>query len=361
MKKELFCLVILLAFLCGCQPTKLQIAEKQYFDAKQQGLLSTQLIIIEELKVLAPNKYAELSNTKNQLMSTIKLLNSEESNYWNIPEAKLKQLTLFSPNAYLVKKVQHKNEEKTLILNSIKQLTSEIVNIRATIQEKLLPTPAHIITFPTKIRLSGLPQDILSHQYWQNIFTVSAALNNYQLEALLIGLTQMATKNEQLKEMQVQVSKIDSLYQISPQTFSNSDIEHIFFELYNQQLRHCYSWVIKQNKHLLYILNTGLGHQRLELLWQKSFEPVAKKAVLGAKIEHLEILEQISFYARKITIHEQPYNELYNDFPSVRDLMIGLLWPQEGLYKFAENSEKNKLLLQSFIKASSKLHHNIIL
>lgn len=350
MKKTLCYISIFLAFLTGCQPTKLQIAEKKYHNAKQQGLLPKQLIIIEELKTLAPNQYITLDKTKKQLAPLIVLLSADENNFDSMSDEQFKLLIQFSPNSPLVKKIQRYHKEKNRLISSIDQLKSEITNAGLTVQSKLQPTPNQISTFATEIRLDALPQDILTQHYWQALLTTNDALNSYQLESLLTGLTELAAKSQQLAAKQKQLSEIMPQNLVSsPLEFTNSDIRRVLAALYQQQISHCYSRVIEQNERLLYLLNTGLGRQRLDIFWQNSFKPAARKAVLEIKSNHLKVLEKIASYAKVVPVTAPAFLQSQKDYPAIKAIMINLLWPKEGLYEFADNSEGNRLALKKYI------------
>lgn len=342
--------LLLLVCLTGCQPSKLQIAEQNYFDAKQQGTLPKQLLIIEELTTLAPDKYLTLAQSKKKLAPLIRLLSANENNFDSISEEEFQQLIQFSPNSPLVKKIKRYHREKEQLISSIEQLENEITNIGLTVESNLQPTPSQISTFVTAIQLDALPQDILAQHYWQALLAKNDALNSYQLESLLTGLTQLAAKSKQLDAKQRQLSEITLQNQnTNPKAFTHSDIQRILVALYQQQISHCYAQVITQNERLLFLLNTGLGRQRLDLFWQNSFEPAAKKAVLEVKSKHLKVLEKIASYAKDVPVTMPSFTQSQRDYSAIRALMISLLWPQEGLYEFADRSEENKLALSKHI------------
>ena len=350
MTKFKTCLAILMLCLTGCQPSELELTEKQYSEAKQQGKLLKQLVLVDKLNALAPKKYNELANIKIQLESSIKLITEEQSKYIDFSTEQLAQLKKFSPNSALIKKIANKIKDKSKLITLIENQLIEVKTIQKEIKTKLQPTPAQIEFSATNIQLEVLANKLKAKDFWQNTINIKGEINSYQLESLMVSLIKLSKQLTAIESAQIKLQTLKPDYHTKSFQEVISDIEFIFANLYQQQLKASYLWVTKKNKDLILLTNTGLGRQQFEIFWQKSFEPAAKKAVLEAKSNQLALLEKIRSYAMSTRVQEPTFNDKYQDYPKVKALLVKLLWPEQGLYTFADDSEKVKAQLGGYIK-----------
>jgi len=345
---------VVLSTLIGCQPSELDSLEKKHQLVIKQGQLNEQLLLLDQLIVLAPNKYQELIETKKYLDPLLQRFNANTPKEHSLTEDDVRKLIKFSPNYQPFKQLRVSQKKRKNLLAKITSIYQEIASQKISIKNKLTPTPEHIKTKNTLLSLSKFPKDKLNSQFFQNLFKVTstASLNDYQLESLLSGMSIIGSNNILLKQKQEELNELDIgklTSSILLLTEENDDIEKIFVWLHQQQLKHSYGWIKEQSLQLQALVRMNLGKRRLDEFWQQSFEPLAKKSVLKAKQHHLALLKKISNYAKTIPITDNLARIHYQKTLLVNELLIALLWPMSGLYEFKQQSEQSDQELQKLL------------
>jgi len=351
-------IIITLSFvlltLTGCQPTELNSLEEKYLLAIKQGKLNEQLLLLEQLIILAPDKYQEMIETNKHLDPLLQRFNAITSKKHSLTEDDIRKLIQFSPNHQPFKQLKVNQQKRKKLLVKITNIYQEIASQKLSIKNKLTPTPEHIKTKNTLLNLSKFPEGNLNSQFFQNLFKVTStdSLNDYQLEFLLSGMSIIGSNNILLKQKQKELDELNigkSTSSILLLIEENDDIEKIFVWLHQQQLTHSYDWIKKQNLQLQALVIMNLGKRRLDEFWQQSFEPLAKKSVLKAKQHHLALLNKITNYAKTIPITGNLARIHYERTLHVNELLITLLWPKNGLYEFKQQSEQSYQELQKLL------------
>lgn len=352
--KKLLGIFLSVMLLTGCDTIRLTISEDEYTTALSEGNLAQQLVLVDELSALSPEKYKDLAAEKNELMPVLLQLMDDPKNYQNLSDEDLERSLAFAPKYEPFSFLKKYLKEKSRISEEIKRLNAEVAETKSTLVEKISITPKHIETYDTEISFNGLARYFLRSRYIRKLtFEIAEnSFNAYQIESFIDAMSKISTKNQQLIENYDELSKLGS-HNIQTGTAEleneNGDIKRVLVWLYKQHLMLSFKEVSKKNRYLLSMLESSYGRETLDEIWLRLVEPAAKKAVMSAKENYLSILDLLAARISKLPSKDKVSSDIYGQTLEADRLMLALLWPPNGLDNFKETSLESRNAMKVLI------------
>jgi len=348
-------MIIIIVFLSGCNPVNLHLAENDYQKAIDSGDLDQQITLVDELFQYDPNKYQATLIEKEYLLPLLEKLADNPRKFDDINEQDLARVIAFSPNYEPFSYIKKYLDERQAIVKAIKEGKDEAKVAKERLGEKLRHTPKHIETYDTGLSFKYLPRYFLAANYTRSLIESLSkkTLNGYQLEAVVKGLSELFIGNQ---KAMVAISTLDaaskSKHNDTQATLSkeNGDVQRVLLWLYKKQLIQSYNEATKSNEHLLSLLNSQYGRERLDDVWLKLVEPAAKKLVMQAKNTYLNSLDLIAAKIDKTAVNKPSLKKLYRETLAIDKQLLSLMWPPNGLEHFDKSSKEVKQALTVTIK-----------
>jgi len=93
----------------------------------------------------------------------------------------------------------------------------------------------------------------------------------------------------------------------------------------------------------------------MDNVWLTIVEPEAKKLVIERKKNQLSVLNKLASTLDTLSVDYSRLEGLYAEHGKLEELMLSLLWPQDGLVNFEPSSIKNAKLLWLEISKKQQL------
>lgn len=349
MNKQAVILISVL-LLSGCDAIQAPIAENSLQSAIESGNIEEQLSAIDKLSVVAPNKYQHLADKKEHLLPFLYQLMENPSDLSGIKDTVLSDIIEFSPNYSALSYAKQYLNKKKGLNKILKEAQAVVVEYKTLLSDKLKATPSHVQTYQTTMMLNTLAPYLLLSDFTKELQRSRGEkqLTGYQIDALSAQLTNIYQANEKIisavNALNV-VSQHDDLKQAEQQLQENQDIMQIMLWLYKKQLLVSYHDLLTQNEYLLSLLKNQYGVQSMDNVWLTIVEPEAKKLVVERKQTQLSVLNKLASTLDKLSADYPRLDGLYAEHGKLEELMLSLLWPQDGLVNFEPSSIKNTKLL----------------
>lgn len=352
MKITVYLITIVLLLTLACTPNELKQAESQYQQAIEQGKLFEQIELIDKLYKLAPHAYQTAKDNKDKLLAIIENVHNSDLQNISASTEQLEELISFSPNYPLFIRLSLSLKEKKKLQLMIQNNQQKREKIYLAIKQKLENTPTHIKHQDTELKLGGdfLASIEITEERLSGLLQtiIEVPLNSYQFEALLFGLNNITRLNDQLIA-EIPDNNIEPLLNRELYTSKtvNEHIGQIYGYFYSQALYNSLKWTELKNRKLQNLVRTGLGIRQLDKFWQKEYQPVATKMQRHAEKVYISQLETLASYSKSIY---KSNHQIHNVEPrEIKKLIFSLLWPQDGLYEFYEQSEHQLAVFQNKI------------
>ncbi len=357
---KIIILIISIFVLAGCDAIQTPMVEGNLESAVTQGDLQKQLKYIDELSALNPEKYQSLSLQKEKLLPYLFQLMDAPKNIKGIKDDVLTEIVEFSPNYEPFSYAKKYLNSKHRITQTIDLSRAEVEAAKAALKEKLTATPSHVKTYQTTMQLDQIePYFILSSETKRFIRSYGRKhLNSYEIEGIVQSFAKIYAANQSLikaiGDFEL-INQSDQKLTTTSYQNENQDIAQTILWLYKRQLIVSYQLIVKQNKHLLSLLNNQYGRQNIDDIWLSIVEPAAKKAVMESKESHLNVLNIMSGKLVNISSEYPRFSQLYVENDKLEKLMLSLLWPSNGLANFEQTAKQNTKVLWSEINKMQQL------
>ena len=357
---KLIAILLSISLLTGCDSIRLSMAEDSYSEAVEQGELTQQLALVDELYQYAPQQYEEAFLEKEYLLPLLQQLIDDPKNFKGLSDTDLQRAIDFSPQYEPFSLATKFLADKALIQSKIDESEANSSAEKQRLRERLVNTPKHIETYQTAINISGFPRYFLTSQYVRQLIVNSSGkkLNSYQLEAVVKGLAEIYVANAQKQTALVQLMDkglIDKLPQDKQYQKENGDVQRLLAWLYKRQLALSFANASESNDYLQSLLNSSYGRERLDDVWIRLVEPAAKKAVMQAKKTYLSTLDLIASRIDKTADEKPRLKKVYSETLAIDKELLSLMWPPNGLDNFKESSKLARKTLKEQMKQAAQL------
>ena len=334
----------IIIFVFACSPSKVEETAMQYEKSIEQGQLFEQLKLIDKLYQLSPSTYGTLNKKKNALKVFIEQLHQPLSDPDDLSITQIEALLALSPNYPLFINLQKLYVQEQKRKQKISNLLNKISIIYQETEEKIIRFPKHIKQTKTEIIIKNTFYSNLEiNNELRSLFEhlQNNKLTTYQLESLLVGLSHIAIKNGMLITHKPSDDKnLGEFHQIiKAAKKTNQIIYRLMNHIYSQQLALCIQWIEQQNIQLQRLVRTALGIRDMNSFWEKEYTPTATKMQKLAEKNHIESLLKINTYRLSIPLIDEANKITITKPKVVKKIIISLLWPQEGIYEFYDQSE----------------------